>query len=122
MLGGYLGDNDSGTGAAARLPGELSGLNGGAFVNPLFWSGAHNCYFGLLCFVPWVGLIVPFVLLVKGNEWAWQHRRFESIEHFRAVQSAWAKWGWVCAVIYVAIAVFVWRGIQDGPMIRSTVN
>ncbi|MGI6294809.1 MAG: RING finger protein [Armatimonadota bacterium] len=77
-----------------RLPPEIAGrLNWGAFLLTLFWSIANNVWIGLLVLVPYVGWVIPFVLLFKGNEWAWQNRRFESLQHFNEVQNAWMKWG-----------------------------
>ena len=95
--------NDSGTGAGAVLPIELRGLNWGAFFIFFWWSIFNRSYVGLLT------LIFPFmafVLLVKGNEWAWQNRRFESVEEFKAVQKAWAAWG-VTFFIIGLIATFI---------------
>jgi len=45
-----------------------------------------NSVFGLiyLALTIWFGL--------KGNEWAWQNRRFESIAQFKKVQRIWAYW------------------------------
>lgn len=98
----YDSENDSGSGSNARLPAELQGMNFGAFGVSLWWSIFNKSYIGLLCLVPYVGFVMPFVLLVKGNEWAWQNRRFDSVEHFREVQRAWSKWG---------IALFVLQAI-----------
>jgi hypothetical protein len=93
--GARFGDtaNDSGSGPMARLPAELQGMNFGAFFATPLWAIFNQSYLGLLCLVPAIGWIIPFILLFKGNEWAWQNRRFESIEQFRSVQRAWAIWG-----------------------------
>lgn len=84
--------NDSGTGGLAVLPPELKGFSWAAFLMNWIWSIAHNTWIGLLVF------IVPFpimqiVLGVKGNEWAWQNRKWDSIEQFRATQRVWLMWG-----------------------------
>jgi len=102
--GGWV--NDSGTGAMARLPQELSGFNWGAFLMHWMWAVGNKSYIGLLCFVPYVGVIMHFVLGFKGNEWAWQNRRWDSIEHFRSVQRIWAMWGLgflIVGIIFVVI-------------------
>jgi len=85
--------NDSGTGPMAQLPLQLQGFNWGAFFLNWIWSIAHKSYIGLLCFVPCVNIVMIFVLGFKGNEWAWQNCRWESIEHFQDVQRKWAAWG-----------------------------
>jgi len=33
------------------------------------------------------------VLGIKGNEWAWRNKKWESIEHFKSVQKKWSVWG-----------------------------
>jgi len=89
--GGWV--NDSGTGSMAQLPVELRGLNWGGFLMTWIWSIANKSYIGLLSLVPYVGWIMHFVILIKGNEWAWQNRRWESIEDFKNCQRLWAYWG-----------------------------
>lgn len=37
-----------------------------------------------------LSLPVSVVLGLKGNEWAWKNRRFDSVEHFKRVQRVWA--------------------------------
>ena len=91
---GYYGSmNDSGSGSMAQLPLELRGFNWGAFLLSWIWSIGNQSYIGLLSLIPYVGFIMHFVLGFKGNEWAWQNRRWESVEHFRSVQRIWTMWG-----------------------------
>lgn len=106
---GQYGQNSSGQGAMAQLPQQLQGLNWGSFFLPFWWAIFNQSWIALLlCFIPYVNIIVPFVLLFKGNEWAWQNRRFESPEHFQAVQRSWASWGIALAVIG---GIFMFIGI-----------
>jgi len=105
ILGDYRAGNDSGTGAGAQLPAELRGVNFGAFMIPFWWSIFNKSYIGLLCLIPYVGGVMSFVLLFKGNEWAWQNRRFDSVEHFRAVQRAWNMWGIVALALSFGFGV-----------------
>jgi hypothetical protein len=93
--------NTSGTGAGA--PREIGGWNWGAFFLHFVWGIAHSVWVSLLVFVPVANLVMPFVLGAKGNLWAWQHRRFESIDEFKQTQRVWA---------WVGLAVFlIWCGI-----------
>lgn len=92
--------NDSGTGPMAKLPPELEGWNWGAFLMTLWWSLSHSAWIGLLVLlgaVPRVGwipaLIMSCVLGKNGNLWAWQNRRWDDVEHFKATQRIWAWWG-----------------------------
>ena len=111
--------NDSGEGAVAQLPAELEGLNWGAFFLPLFWCINHNVIWGIF----FQGAFFSFMFLLKGNEMAWQNRRFESIEQFKTIQKKWFLWGlglellviviWVAAIIAL---VALLRGELQNPL------
>lgn len=101
----YSGANDSGTGPTAQLPAELQGLNGGAFFLNWIWAIAHNYWLGLLALIPCVGFFVAIYMLIKGNELAWQNRRFESVEQFKEIQKKWLIWG--VAIFAIAICLNV---------------
>lgn len=91
-----------------NVPPEIFGLNWGAFLMPFLWSIAHNVWIGLLCLIPYAGVIMQFVLLFKGNEWGWQKRQFESVDEFKKVQRIWLIWGLVlCAIslLFVILAI-----------------
>jgi len=88
-MGYNQGENNSGYGQMAILPFHLRALNWGAFLNPFWWSIFNRTYIGLLVLA--IGPIFSFVLLFKGNEWAWQNRRFESEEEFTRIQRSWAS-------------------------------
>ena len=101
-------ENTSGQGATSAVPEEIKGWNWGAFWLNWIWSIAHNVWIGLLALV--LGLIMSIILGIKGNEWAWQNRRFESIEQFRAVQAKWAVWGWVIFAASIVIGIIIGIG------------
>ncbi len=101
------GGNDSGTGPNAVLPMELRGLNWGAFCLGWIWGIAHKTWLSFLLFVPYLGWIMSFVLLFKGNEWAWQNRRFSSVQEFRDVERAWTVWGLVILGIQILFTI-IW--------------
>lgn len=103
-------ENTSGQGAMAVVPREIRGWNWGAFLLTWIWGIGNNVLIALLMFVPLLNIVMWFVLGAKGNEWAWQHKRWDSVEHFRRVQRAWTKWGvivtlagFVIAVLFVAM-------------------
>ncbi|MBC8142366.1 MAG: hypothetical protein H7Y38_13100 [Armatimonadetes bacterium] len=102
---GRYDQNTSGQGAMVQLPAQLQGLNWGGFFLTFWWSIFNQSWLGLLFLVPVIGWIVPFIVLFKGNEWAWQNRRFESPEHFQSVQKAWATWGVAWAILYAIIII-----------------
>jgi hypothetical protein len=96
--------NDSGMGKASVLPKELKGFNWGAFLLSGIWAIAHKTWIGLLAFIPFVGFLIAFVLGVNGNEWAWQNRKWKSIEEFKKVQKVWMYWG----IAIVGLVVILW--------------
>ena len=75
------------------FPAELRGWNWGAFLLNWIWGIGNSVWIALLSFLPFIGLIMLFVLGAKGNEWAWQNRKFDNVEEFKAVQRAWTRWG-----------------------------
>ncbi|HLK55573.1 MAG TPA: hypothetical protein VKU00_03365 [Chthonomonadaceae bacterium] len=113
------------------LPDELKGRNWGGFLLPLFWGSANRVWIGL---IPVLGIVysllslvlgpalpdlgnafgplslgVSFYLLLKGNELAWRSgRRWESVEQFRKVQTAWARVGLIVNLLIIALAIWVY--------------
>jgi Cytochrome oxidase complex assembly protein 1 len=86
------------------IPAEIDRWNWGAFLLNWIWGIGNNTFIALLTFVPFVGLVMPFVLGAKGSRWAWRNGRWDSVAHFKRVQRLWAIWG---AVIWLgAIALF----------------
>ena len=93
--------NTSGMGGA--VPDGIKGWNWGAFWLSWIWGIGNNVWMSLLVFC--LGWIWASVLGIKGSEWAWQHRQFDSIEQFKETQAVWAKWGWVLFGISSAICI-----------------
>ena len=85
-----------------EFPAELDRWNWGAFLLNWIWGIGNNVFVALLVFVPLLGLVMPFVLGAKGSRWAWRNGRWDSVDHFKRVQRAWAKWA---VIIYCALAV-----------------
>jgi RNA polymerase subunit RPABC4/transcription elongation factor Spt4 len=100
-----LAGNGSGTGPTAILPDQLKGFNWGACLLGWIWAIGNNTWIGLLCLIPYVGLIMFIILAIKGNEWAWQNRRWESVEQFKQVQAIWTKSGIITFFVFTAISV-----------------
>ena len=86
-------ENTSGQGKLAVVPREIEGWNWGAFLLNWIWSICNNVWIGLLSLIPYAGIIMVIILGVKGNEWAWQYKRWDSIEHFKRTQKTWRDWG-----------------------------
>ncbi len=98
-------ENTSGMGSQAAVPTALGEWNWGGFLLTWIWGIGNNVWWSFLFFIPILGWsIIPFMLAFKGNEWAWQNKRWESIEHFKKVQHVWAVWGWA---LTIAVTVFI---------------
>ncbi len=88
-----------------EVPAEIDRWNWGAFLLHWIWGIGNNTYIALLTLVPVFGiLIMPFVLGAKGSRWAWRNGRWDSVEHFKRTQRAWAKWA--CIIYLCVIALF----------------
>lgn len=97
-------------GSNGPLPAELHGWNWGAFFLNWIWGVSHRTWIALLCFVPLVNIVMPFVLGAKGNEWAWQNRPFKSVEEFKQTQRVWTIWGAVSFGVSI-LAFFMFFGV-----------
>ncbi|MBP5738989.1 MAG: hypothetical protein J6X38_07915 [Abditibacteriota bacterium] len=96
-------------------PPEVYQPDWGAFLLTPIWALANNVLFGLLWFVPFIGWIIPFILLFKGGELSWRCRRFESVEQFTAVRRAWTIAGIVFHLFWIVLfTVIVIVGIFAG--------
>jgi hypothetical protein len=86
-------DNNSGQGKVDHIPDGVKGWSWGAFLLSWIWAIGNKTWLGLLAFVPYIGFFVAIALGIKGREWAWQNKRWDSIEHFQEVQKKWSFWG-----------------------------
>jgi len=86
--------NNSGQGGLYNwlmpVPEEIKGWNWGAFLLAPLWPLTNRVWLGFLAWVPFVGFWMAIALGVKGNEWAWKSRKWQSIEQFQAHQKRWA--------------------------------
>jgi hypothetical protein len=94
------GENNSGGGSSVIPPPGIKGWSWGAFLLNWIWAIGNKTWIGLLCFIPYVGFVMSIYLGVKGRELAWRNKRWDSIEHFNAVQK---KWSWWAVVLIVGV-------------------
>jgi hypothetical protein len=97
-------ENTSGQGNNAVVPAEVDRWNWGAFLLSWIWGIGNNTFIALLMFVPFVNMVMTFVLGAKGSAWAWRNKKWESVEQFKRVQREWAKWG---LIVFAAFVVFI---------------
>lgn len=102
--------NNSGQGGLFDLsipvPEEIQGWNWGAFLLTPFWLVSNRVWIGIFAFVPIIGVWMAIALGIKGNEWAWKSRKWESIESFQTYQKRWA----IAAVVTgISINLIFWH-------------
>lgn len=122
---GTLPENTSGLGSSAVVPEEVRGWNWGAFFLGLVWSIGNKAWIGVfISLFAWIftvvsswlelewmgwltGIIVWVVFGWKGNEWAWQNKRWDNVEHFKRTQKVWRNWGIVVTIVSLVIGVII---------------
>jgi heme/copper-type cytochrome/quinol oxidase subunit 2 len=100
-------ENSSGQGKNSDVPSEIQTWNWGAFFLNALWGLFNGTYIALLSVIPVVGILMAFVLGFKGNEWAWQNKRWKSIEQFQRVQKLWALCGIILVLVGTILSIFV---------------
>lgn len=100
--------NNSGGGlfVSTQVPEEIKGWNWGAFLLTPFWLVSNRVWIGILAFVPIVGFWVAIALGIKGNEWAWKSRHWESLAQFQTHQKRWAI---AAAITGISVNLFFWH-------------
>lgn len=86
-------ENSSGNGLASVIPPEIDNWNWGAFFLNWIWGIGNSAFIALLCLIPFVNIVMIFIVGANGNKWAWRNKRWDSIEHFKSVQKKWTQWG-----------------------------
>lgn len=99
--------NTSGQGPSAELPVGVGRLNWGAFAFSWIWGLGNGTYIALLALLPMANVVMPFVLLFKGDQWAWQNDRWRDLAHFRSVQRNWA----IAAAVFYGLGALLFIGI-----------
>jgi hypothetical protein len=101
-------ENTSGQGGSAVVPAEIGGWNWGAFLLSWIWGVGNSVWIGLLALIPYLGLIMAIILGVKGNEWAWRYKKWDSVEHFKRTQRTWTKWGLGVVLGSIVLSILIW--------------
>lgn len=100
---------------SGSVPEEIKGWNWGAFFLTWIWGLGNHVWISLvvlLGFIPFIGPIIALVMAImlglKGSEWAWQNRKFASVDEFKKIQKVWAIWGLVIFVIGIVFTIAMW--------------
>ena len=111
--------NKSGMGSVYPVPDIVADkFNWGACLLTWIWGLGNRTYITLLIFfagcsfiAPFAGWIITLVMQIwfgiKGNEWAWQNKRFESIEAFHRYQRKWAAAGIILTLVTMLIVPMI---------------
>jgi hypothetical protein len=104
----------SGAGAGSPVPLEIRGWSWGGFLLTWIWGIGNNvwiAFVALASIIPYVGwvasLTMSIILGIRGNEWAWQNKRWESVEQFKQTQRRWMWWGVTSLVANIVLALAV---------------
>lgn len=80
----------------------------GAFFLNGIWGICHEVWLSLLCFIPYVNIVMAIVLGFKGNQWAWEMKKGSmTAEKFDKQQSSWAIAGWSVFALGVSVVRFI---------------
>jgi hypothetical protein len=104
-------ENTSGGGDTAAVPLEIDRWNWGAFLLSWIWGVCNNTFIALLMFVPFVNMVMPFVLGARGSAWAWRNKRWASVEAFQATQRKWAWWGLAVLLLWVLLLAGIFAAV-----------
>jgi hypothetical protein len=111
---------------AGALPPGVDRWNWGAFLLNWIWGLGNNTFVALLALVPFVNVIMVFVLGAKGSEWAWRNKRWESVEDFKRVQRNWAVAGvivWLAVLgLFAAILFSIVAAIRNSDMYQLAIT
>ncbi|MGB5963301.1 MAG: serine/threonine-protein kinase [Coleofasciculaceae cyanobacterium] len=119
-------NNNSGAGNlfndSIKVPDEIQGWNWGAFFAPGVWCITNHVWIGLVSWADFsivttiftFGMTWPLMAIllgVKGNEWAWKSRRWQSVKEFKRHQRLWAIVGFIIFMIFVILITLIIVGI-----------
>lgn len=114
-----IGENNSGQGPNTPVPDIVAHkFNWAAFLLSWIWGLGNKTYITLIIFatilvawIPIIGWLISLGICIwfgtKGNEWAWQNKRFQSIEHFHEYQKKWVIAGVVFYLICIVIGIII---------------
>lgn len=90
-----------------EIENEISKWNWGAFFLGWLWGLFNKSYWALLTLIPipFFGNAWAIICGIKGNEWAWENKKWESIEQFKTIQRKWVLYGVIFWGIILSITL-----------------
>ena len=105
---GVTPENTSGQGELATVPEEVKGWSWAGFGLTWIWGVLNGVLISLLALIPFFAFIWAIVLGIKGREWAWRNKKWDSVEHFKNTQKPWDIAGMVIfAISMVALIIII---------------
>lgn len=84
---------------------ELAKWNWGAFLLTWVWGVFNGVFRSFLVLVPIYGIWEWILLGKNGNRWAWETKRWQTVEAFHSTQRKWAIAAVVTCVLLVLIVI-----------------
>jgi len=104
---GVAPENTSGQGASAIVPEEVKGWSWAGFGLTWIWGVFNGVLISLLALIPFFAFVWAIVLGIKGREWAWRNKKWDSVEHFKNTQGPWDIAGIVLFAIWVVGIILI---------------
>ncbi|MCD4694035.1 ribonuclease G [bacterium] len=99
-------DERSGKGEKSIIPKEIEKWNWGAFLLSFFWGIRHKQWIlSILFLIPILNIFIAFLFGFKGNKWAWQSCKWESVKQFQESQSKWIFWGLIIIGLFIVFSL-----------------
>lgn len=117
------GENNSGMGSGGDVPPGVHGWGWGPFFFTWIWGVFNGTWISLIALIPIgpIGLIMAIVLGINGRKWAWQNKKWRSVEHFNEVQRKWSIAGLIFAAIFLLL-FFLWFVVFIVALVQSDLT
>ena len=98
--------NSSGIESIEKIPYSIKKWSWGAFVFGFIWGIPNKALKTLWSLVPYVGFLWLIVCGHQGRKWAWQSKKWKSVEEFEKAQKPWDTAGLIIFAIGLLIGLF----------------
>lgn len=98
---GVVYDERSGHGTASVVPPELRRWSWGAAGLTWIWGARHRVWIALVALVPGISIFIMILLGLRGNEYAWRAKKYESVDDLLHQEEVWKLWGIVFFIFHV---------------------
>ncbi len=82
--------------------------NWGAFIFGWIWGIGTGVGYAFLTLIPYVNIVMAFVLGAKGSKWAWEKQKNEKTpDEFDDSQHKWAVAGGIYFLVVVVLSIII---------------